>query len=258
MDGEQLDGDRLEGEPAEGEPPVGERQRGERPDGERPVGEPSGRPERVAVVMAAIAAREPAAVFRLYREFGGELRGAMRRELRRLGVERVSAEDLDGTVMDACFALFDCGAAWDPDGGALPWNWARARLGAVASAWVGQHADELEVEGMDAWSDVPQTSVTGDEAELDVLARLAERNSGCALVLEALERVASARDRVIVLEVWAQVASGDPSPAVTVGSRHRVTPEVVRQVVRRVRARLARLAATEDRFSALSDLPIVG
>jgi hypothetical protein len=53
------------------------------------------------------------------------------------------------------------------------------------------------------------------------------------------------------------MAGGDPSPAFTVGRRHGVTPEVVRQVVCRVKARLIRLAAHEDRFASLADLPMV-
>ncbi len=96
-----------------------------------------------------------------------------------------------------------------------------------------------------------------DPAELDVLSHLAESHFGCALVLAALEQVATRRDRAIVLEVRAQMAGGDPSPALTVARRHGVTPEVVRQVVSRVRARLARLAAHEERFAALADLAMV-
>ncbi len=90
-----------------------------------------------------------------------------------------------------------------------------------------------------------------------MLSRLAERHAGCALVLDALEHVATRRDRAIVLEVRVQVASGDPSPALTLARRHGLTPEVVRQVVCRVRARLNRLAACDDRFAPLADLPLV-
>ncbi|MBW3651815.1 MAG: hypothetical protein KY458_14715 [Actinobacteria bacterium] len=213
--------------------------------------------ERLVGIMAAMAAGDPAAVFWLYAEFGGHVGAAMRRELRRLGVERVAPEELDGMVIDACFELFDCAAAWDPTGGALPWTWAGRRLRRVASAWVGQHADELDVERFDAGADARGPTLVDDEAELDVLSRLAERHAGCALVLDALEHVATRRDRAIVLEVRVQMASGDPSPALTVARRHGLTPEVVRQVVCRVRARLNRLAACDDRFASLADVPLV-
>jgi hypothetical protein len=78
--------------------------------------------ERLVVVMAAMAAGDKAAVFSLYREFSGQLAAFMGRELRRLGVDHAGAEDLDGMVIDACFVLFYCGAAWKPEGGALPWT----------------------------------------------------------------------------------------------------------------------------------------
>lgn len=59
-------------------------------------------------------------------------------------------------------------------------------------------------------TEAPPWSTT--RPSLDVLSRLAERHAGCALVLDALEHVASRRDRAIVLEVRVQMASGDPPP----------------------------------------------
>src|SRR5438132_11248909 len=94
--------------------------------------------------MALMAAGDQAAIFMLYGEFGAPLAGLARRELRRMGVERVDPDELDGLVMDACLALFDSAGSWDPDGGALPWNWARQKLAALASGFVGQHADSLD------------------------------------------------------------------------------------------------------------------
>lgn len=217
--------------------------------------------ERLVVVMAAMAAGDKAAVFSLYGEFGSHLAAFMRRELRCLGVEDPGPDEVDGMVIDACFALFDCGGAWKPDGGALPWTWAGRRLAGVASQWVGQHADELDAGRVELCAGqepvTPASGAAGDEAELDVLARLAGRHAGCALVLEALERVAGPRDQAIVLELRSQGAAGDPSPALTVARRHNVSPEVVRQVACRVRARLSRLATEDRRFADLADLPIV-
>ena len=217
--------------------------------------------ERLVVVMAAMTAGDKAAVFMLYAEFGTHLGAFMRRELRRLGVEDPAPADVEGLAMDACFVLFDCGAAWRPDGGALPWTWAGRRLAGVASQWVGQHADELDAARVELRvGEEPATPAPGaerDEAELDVLVRLAGRHAGCALVLEALERVAGPRDQAIVLELRSQGLAGDPSPALTVARRHHVSPEVVRQVASRVRSRLSRLAAEDRRFTGLADLPIV-
>lgn len=213
--------------------------------------------ERLVVIVAAIGAGDRSAVFCLYTEFGGHIGAAVRRELRRLGVESVGPEELDGLVIDACFALSECGASWNPAGGALPWTWAARRLRSIASDWVSQHADQLDDGHLEACAVTAQVAAPGDEAELEVLARLAGHHAGCALVLDGLEQVASRRDRAIVLEVRDQVASGDPSPALTVARRHNVTPEVVRQVTCRVRARLAHLAATDERFAPLADVAMV-
>lgn len=210
--------------------------------------------------MAAMATGDAAALFWLHDEFGGSLAGFMRRELRRLGVEDATADEIDGLVIDACFVLFDCGAAWRPDGGALPWNWAARRLAGVAARWVGQHADELDVDRMEqaeADRPGPTRSPAEVETDLDVLSRLAGTHAGCALVLEALELVASRRDQAIVLELRTQQAAGDPSPAVTVARRHDVSTDVVRQAACRVRARLNRLVVDDGRFAGLAGTAIV-
>src|SRR5437763_863440 len=51
--------------------------------------------------MGAMAAQDRAAIFMLYNEFGAPIAAIMRRELRRMGVERVDADALDGLVIDA-------------------------------------------------------------------------------------------------------------------------------------------------------------
>lgn len=209
--------------------------------------------------MAAMAAGDRAAVFSLYSEFWVQLAASIRRELRRLGVEHAGAEELDGMVIDACLVLFDCGSAWKPDGGALPWTWAQRRMAGVVSDWIGQYADELDADRVDGeHGDVQAPAASSDdESELEVLLRMASRHAGCALVLEALERVASRRDQAIVLELRCQIAAGDPSPALTVAARHNVSGEVVRKAASRVRKRLNRLAAEEERFAELADLALV-
>ena len=77
------------------------------------------------------------------------------------------------------------------------------------------------------------------------------------LVHDALRRVGSARDAQILLEVRLQATSGDPSPAVTVGAEHGMRPDAVRQVTRRMRARLRDLADADERFEALAGLALV-
>jgi hypothetical protein len=209
------------------------------------------------VLMAKMAAGDRAAPFALYSEFGNHMASMLRRQLARLGVNSIDPVELDGLVIDACLALFDCAAGWDPDGGALPWNWAARRLAGIASAWVGQHADSFDPARHDIVAAAEMGAPDDDAGELEVLARLAPCHDGCALLLEALGRVASERDQTIVLELRTQEVSSDPSPALTVAARHGLQPAAVRQVACRVRSRLRRLAADEARFAMLSGVPLV-
>jgi hypothetical protein len=214
------------------------------------------REQRLRVVMAAMAAGDRGATFDLYAEFGGPIGATIRRLLRRLGVDAVPREDLDGLVIDACLELQGCAEAWDPHGGALPWVWAERRLLAVVSRWVGQHADVLD-ERTDAVERLiahrPAAAVEPSPAE--VLARL--DHPTCRLLREALETIASDRDRSIVLEVGLQRSLGDASPAVTIGPHVGLRPDAVRQVLRRVRVRLSALAEREPRYAPLVDLALL-
>ena len=51
-----------------------------------------------------MAGGDQAAVFTLYLEFGDHVAALMRRELRRLGVQHVEPDELDGLVLDGCLA----------------------------------------------------------------------------------------------------------------------------------------------------------
>ena len=218
---------------------------------------------RLCELMARMGDGDSSAAFLLVGEFGAELSAAMRRHLRAVGTDHVERDDLDGLVIDAALALYECASAWRADAGALPWNWAGRRLRSVASAFVGQYADS--VEGHPAGSDrVDLRQRTADHvgpvegtAPLDLLGELATRQEGARLVHDALRRVGSARDAQILLEVRLQATSGDPSPAVTVGAEHGMRPDAVRQVTRRMRARLRDLADADERFEALAGLALV-
>ncbi len=206
--------------------------------------------------MAAMAAGDRSATFDLYAEFGGPVRATVRRLLRRLGVDAAPAEDLDGLVIDACLELQGCADAWDPEGGALPWVWAERRLLAVVSRWVGQHADTLEDRGEVIERMVATGAGASEEpTALQVLARL--DHPTCILLREALEAVATERDRLILLEVGLQRSLGDGSPAVTIGPHVGLRPDAVRQVLRRGRQRLAALAVSQPRFAPIVDLELL-
>ena len=214
------------------------------------------RDQRLRTVMAAMAAGDRSATFDLYAEFGGPIRATVRRLLRRLGVDSVPTEELDGLVIDACLELQGCAEAWDPEGGALPWVWAERRLLTIVSRWVGQHADALDdrneaIERMVARG----VGASSEPTAVEVLGRLDD--PVCVLLREALEAVASDRDRTILLEVGLQRSLGDASPAVTIGPSVGLRPDAVRQVLRRVRVRLHRLAETEPRYAPLVDLALL-
>jgi hypothetical protein len=168
---------------------------------------------------------------------------------------RLSADEVDELVVEVALVLAEHAGGWSPDGGAPPWVWARHQVTRVVDVHLGQFADRLD--------DVERTvgaapSGAGPESEVDaLLARLAEDHVEVALLEEAVRRVATDRDRALFWETVLQQAMGDPSPATTVGRSLGVTPAVVRQQHRRIRVRIARLAALDPRYAAVGRLPLV-
>ena len=213
---------------------------------------------RVVEVMRAMADGDRAGVFALYEEFGGAIAAVLRRHIRRMGPERVRPDEVDGLVIDACFELSACASAWNPAGGALPWNWAERRLANVVSRHIGVHTDELDDERVaDAASTASAEATAVDGEEVEVLERLAVLDERCDLLAEALAKVATPRNRAVLLEVKVQSALGDPSPAETVGRRHDMRADNVRQAVKRTKDRLRRLAAEDARYAPLAGLALL-
>ena len=188
-------------------------------------------------LMAQIAAGDAAAIFELKEVAGDALAGALRSLLTKRGVRRIEAAELDGLVIDACLALAEVAGAWNPEGGASPWRWARFRLAAVVDTYLGQHADEWDDRRV-RHASLPGPAPSEEPPPWTVLTDLARRDHRCARLAIALETVASERDRSLYLEFELQQGLGDPSPAVTVGAMFDLRPDAVRQVVRRVRTRL--------------------
>ena len=222
----------------------------EAPNHDRPA-----RPRRRLWGRAA-GAGDRSAVFCLYAEFGGHIGAAVRRELRRLGVERVGPEELDGLVIDACFALSECGASWNPAGGRCH---GRGRLAGCAASPRTGSASTPTSSMTSNWKRAPKPRRSQRRATRPS-SRCWHASPGTTSAAPWCSTAWSrwpADETGIVLEVRAQVASGDPSLALTVARRHNVTPEVVRQVTCRVRSRLAHLAATDERFAPLADAAMV-
>lgn len=209
---------------------------------------------RLVDLMGRLAAGEGDALFELHVLFAPRLAAQMRRHVRSLNARAPSEDELEGMVLDGWFALRDCASGWDPDGGALPWHWARQRLRKVASEWVGQFSDELDEELA-----IPPSSHVVDIGDDDrdvllVLDGLADRDEEVALFRDALELVASERDRVVLLEVGVQQVLGDPAPSHTVADMFDMTPAAVRQVKSRTLRRVRTLAEEDERFARLLEL----
>jgi hypothetical protein len=212
---------------------------------------------RLAEIMAAIADGDDAAVLRLHQEFYAPMAAVVRVELRRHNVHRIDDDDLHGLVLDVCFALASCAGAWTADG-ALPWQWARPRVSAAVSAWVGQFAESFDPDRHGGRSSSVAEPWTGNEPSmLELLDQLAQRHPALALLREALARVGSLRDQELLIAYVAQQQSGDTSPAVTLAATFDVSPEVVRQAVSRMRRGLRQLADSDDRFEILHGLALV-
>lgn len=216
--------------------------------------------ERLTRIMSRMASGDEAAAVTLFLEFGDAVKAAVRRHLRAQRAHHLE-RDLDGIALDVCLDLAARAGSWDPGGGALPWVWADRRVRGIVARHAGTYGRELDEAGPRARAADeagPPPAFTGEDLDEDAaLAALAARHPACALLADALGRLAE-RDRRVFLLFETQKASGDPSPAVTTGAAHGLRPDNVRQIARRTRQRLLRLAATEARFAPLAGLPLLG
>ncbi len=233
--------------------------------------------DEVARLMAQMAAGDQSAVFVFIASFGGRLAGVVRRQLFEFGRRDVAADrhELDYLVQSAAFALLDRAAGWSPDG-ALPWTWAERAIRAEVVAYLGHPSVELDPDhaegagirrgaGTDrsgprrvggagrvgTGPDGAGGPVTPDPDEFD---DLVARHPTVALLDEAIEAVANARDRRVHLEYRLQKRSGDVSPAHTVAAEFGLSPANVRQIDSRVRRRLVALVEADDRYAGLRGL----
>jgi len=210
--------------------------------------------EQLESVMARLARGDRAAVVTLYQDFGRVLAAVVRRHLSSFGTQDVTREDLDGLVLDACFAIADCAPAWDPATSVAPWTWAERRIAALVNRSIGQYADELD----DRAFELPAGGAgdVDDTSPLDLLD--ARREPVCRLLRDAFDSAGvSERDRKLLLETRLQASLGDPSPATTVGMLFDMQPAAVRQAVKRTRDRLRGLADAESRYAPLADLALL-
>ncbi len=214
----------------------------------------------LVAIMRRLAGGDEAAVVTLYERYGGPIAAAVQRVARqRRG--RIDRDDLDGLVFEVCFELASIAGSWSPDGGALPWVWARHRVANVVDRVLGQWADPLDDErvgALDLRLGEATALPTAGGSLLDALERLVPDMASARLLVEALdhERI-SPRDRELWLEYAFEKHSGNTSPAATVAPEFGMREVSVRQAARRARQRLVRLAASDERFAPLADLPLL-
>src|SRR4051794_11879539 len=94
---------------------------------------PSSAPNpHLVALMVRLATGDGVALYELWRDFAGPLRGAVLRGLRRLHV--VPEPDLvEELVMEVALVVQTVAPGWSPEGGALPWVWAEPRINARIS-----------------------------------------------------------------------------------------------------------------------------
>lgn len=209
--------------------------------------------------MSALAGGDCAALWTLATEFDDELRGAARHRLVRMGRLDLAndGDTLAGLVIDIAFLFRN--TSWTPDGGALPWVWAGRAIDRLVSETAGHRsaetdADEVSAAGSDRHA-VPGASAGDGVAMSDVgFDSLAESDPTVGLLREAIARVASERDQRVHIAYRTQHADGDPSPANTVAAMTDLAPANVRQIDRRVRAKLSTLVDTDQAFAPLKEL----
>jgi hypothetical protein len=222
----------------------------------------------LAEIMSELAAGDETAVFALYERFGDKIGGTVRAVLRARGLTLVH-DEVDGLVLEACLAIAGVAGAWSPDGGALPWVYARRRIENCVDRVVGQYTVPLDdylraVE--DGEAGYPPFTPPGGHAPLPVddrslaqaLEEMSPGDDRCRLLHDALDRAAvSPTDRELTLQYAAEQGSGNRSPATTVAAMFDLRDAAVRQRVHRSKRRLRAVAASEQRFAPLADLPLL-
>lgn len=217
------------------------------------------RRERVAEIMAAITGGDDAAAITLAMEFRQELAGAVRAAALRLGVG-LEADELNGLVLEAALAIGEVAGGWRDDGGALPWNWGRARIRNVVAHHVGVFAERLEPDHLDNRPSRPAVEAWQGDAADDrqphrVLERLADHHVDVARVRDVAARVGEV-DLDLLLEFRMQQSQGDPSPAVTIARARGLRPETVRKRVSRYCHRARQVIAADPALADLASVPL--
>lgn len=222
--------------------------------------------EKVAPLMARVADGDGDAMGELWTEFQGAFVNVARRVVEGFGRHDLAGDPDELRVLGgtAFLAVVQRAPSWRPE--ALPWTWCAAAIRSDIAREIGHRSTGtdpsviLDGTAVDALGrrledllDVMDGEPAGSGARAALLP-LAEAIDEIGLLMEAVDRVGSPRDADVHLEYGVQKHSGDPSPAITVAQIFSLTPASVRQIDRRMRVKLASLAANEVRYAALTEL----
>ncbi len=210
---------------------------------------------RLEETMCRLGTGDAAAVWSLIDDFGDDLAKVARSIVSAAGRRDVLDDPgrVEGIVVDIALHLFHDAAAWDPQGGALPWVWARRAIEKIVYADLGHRSVELDELVRDHRGAAPAAPSMVIEVD-STLAVIAERDEAVAKLVEAISLVGSPRDAAVHTEYRIQHAAGDPSPANTVAEEFGLQPANVRQIDGRMRRKLRQLAEADSSFSEIGDL----
>lgn len=201
--------------------------------------------------MERMCGGDVAALWSLVSEFETELKRSVEHHLRSIGRNDLCGDEdfLSGLVMDVALLLMGT-RSWSPSG-ALPWVWAGRAISHLVGEAAGHRSVPIEDHHVEVATSPASLSLSGPEVGLS---ELAATNSLVGILHDAISVVGSERDQRVHIDYQTQIADGDPSPSHTVAESHGISPSNVRQIDRRMRVKLQRLAVDEARFSGLEDL----
>ncbi|MGH2476421.1 MAG: hypothetical protein ACRDIL_14275, partial [Candidatus Limnocylindrales bacterium] len=99
--------------------------------------------DELVAIMGRLAHGDEAAVVTLYERFRDRIAGAVQQVAAARDMP-LRPDDVEGVVVEVCFELARVAGAWSPNGGALPWVWARHRVANVVDRELGQWTEPLD------------------------------------------------------------------------------------------------------------------
>ena len=214
----------------------------------------SARRNTLKKLMAAMAAGDPTAAFRLRMMFEPELKAAVRRAAVEVG-RALPSDEVEAVATDFCTWLIPHVGAWRPDG-ALPWRWAWAHL----TTEVRKNQGYWPLAAADPRDDIAETPVVAavDGDLFDTVARLAADEPRVAALLSVLEATGTPADDIALLfDLAEQRHAGDPSPSHTVAPRYGLSPDAARKRAQRTRDRVRDFIVDHPEHADLAALPLL-